>query len=192
MVTILLGFGSSPRLRAQEPTLGEYELKAAFLFNFVKFIDWPANSFASPQTPFTICVVGRDPFGHFLDDALAHKKIGDRAIELQRLKGWVDARYCQTVFVSDSESGHLGEIMSSVQGASVLMVGETPGFAMTGGTIEFTLEANHVRFIINQDAVDRAKLKINSQLLALAKVVHDRGGASQANSSQPAGSVDRN
>jgi len=150
-------------------------VKTAFLFNFAKFIDWPASSFSGPQSPFTICVLGQDPFGNILDDTLLGKIVGIRPLVIRRLKEKNEARSCQMVFVSPSESAHLSEIFASLQRANVLLVGETTGFAASGGTIEFTLDDNHVRFTINTDSVDRSGLKFSSKLLALAKLVHDEG-----------------
>jgi len=150
-----------------------YEVKTAFLFNFAKFIEWPASSFATPQSPFTICVLGQDPFGNILDATLQGKVIGDRPLAVRRLKDKSEARSCQIVFVSSSESLHLADIVGTLRGANVLLVGETNGFASSGGTIEFVLEDNHVRFAINTDAADRSGLKFSSKLLALAKLVHD-------------------
>jgi hypothetical protein len=175
--TVLIsGFASLvPMARGQSSGTTGYVVKTAFLFNFAKFIDWPPSSFASPQSPFTICVLGQDPFGHMLDDALQGKMIGDRPLVVRRLKGKADARRCQMVFVSSSETARLAEIIGSLQGANVLLVGDTNGFAALGGTIEFTLEENHVRFAINTDAADRSSLKFSSKLLALAKIVHDEG-----------------
>jgi hypothetical protein len=174
IVTIIL-FSVSPLARAQANPPGEYELKAAFLFNFAKFIDWPEGSFESPQSPFTICVVGPDPFGNILEDAMRGKMIGNRPLAIRRLKDKAGARLCQIEFVSSSESAHLAEILGSLHGANVLVVGDTSGFAASGGTIQFTLEDNRVRFAINIDAVDRSGLKFSSKLLSLAKVLHDEG-----------------
>jgi hypothetical protein len=165
----LAGF---PCARAQAPP-SEYQLKAAFLFNFAKFIDWPPGSFTGRQSPFAICVLGQDPFGRVLDDSLQGKMIGNQPLAIRRLKDKTEARRCQMVFVSSSESAHLAEILESLRGANVLLVGETSGFAAAGGTIEFTLEDNRVRFTINTDAADRAGLMFSSKLLALAKLVHD-------------------
>jgi hypothetical protein len=159
--------------RAQASPPGEYELKAAFLFNFAKFIDWPADSFASSQSPFTICVLGLDPFGNILEDDLQGKMIGNRPLAVRRIKDKAGVRLCQIEFVSSSESAHLAEVIGSLQSANVLLVGETNGFAASGGTIEFTLEDNHVRFTINIDAVGRSGLKFSSKLLSLAKILHE-------------------
>jgi hypothetical protein len=158
---------------AQASPPGEYELKAAFLFNFAKFVDWPQSDFAHSQSPFEICVLGKDPFGHVLDDALLNKQIADRTVLVQRLKDKSEARHCQMVFVGSSESAHLPDIFESLRGVNVLLVGETTGFAVLGGTIEFTLKDGRVRFTINTDAAYRADLKFSAKLLALATIVHD-------------------
>jgi YfiR/HmsC-like len=152
----------------------DIEVKTAFLFNFAKFIEWPASSFATPQSPFAICVLGQDPFGSILTDTLQGKVIGNRPLALRRLKDKSEARHCQIVFVSSSEIPHLADIIEAVRGENVLLVGETNGFAASGGTIEFTLEDDRVRFAINTDAADRSGLKFSSKLLALAKLVHDQ------------------
>jgi len=173
MLVPLLVLGAEPVARAQETAPGEYELKAAFLFNFVKFVNWPDGTFANTQSSFIICVLGKDPFGHVLDEALQDKKIDNRNVVLQRVKDSSEARHCHAVFVSASESAHLSEILEGLRGAKVLLVGDMAGFAASGGMIEFILEENHVRFAINVDAADRAGLKISAKLLALAKIVHD-------------------
>lgn len=153
-------------------TIG-YQVKAAFLLNFAKFIDWSPGTFANPQSPLVVCVLGQDPFGNILDDTLQGKAIGDRPFIVRRLKDKIDARHCQMVFVSSSESPHLPEILESLRGANVVVVGEANGFATSGGMIEFTIEDNHVRFSINTDAANRSGLKFSSKLLALARIVHD-------------------
>jgi hypothetical protein len=162
-----------PPVISQSKTAGEYEVKAAFLYNFAKFVEWPDRSFASAQSDFAICVLGNDPFGQTLDDALEGKMIGSRRVKLERVKDAARARECQVVFVAPSESQRLPEIIDQLRGASVLVVGETDGFAQAGGTVQFTLEQDRVRFTINPDAAERAGLRLSSKLLALAKIVHD-------------------
>jgi hypothetical protein len=175
IVLLIFVFSSLASLvRGQSSGATGYEVKIAFLFNFAKFIDWPEHSFASPQSPFTICVLGQDPFGNILDETLQQKMIGDRPLVVRRLKDKSEGRRCQMVFVSSSESTHLTEILESLKGANVLLVGEATGFAASGGTIEFTLEGDHIRFKINTDAGARSGLMFSSKLLALAKIVHDQ------------------
>lgn len=159
--------------QGQANSASEYQLKAAFLFNFAKFIDWPQTAFAESKAPFAICVFGKDPFGDSLDQALANKTVGDHPIAIQRTRDKAELRKCHIVFVSASETEHIAEIKESLRGTSVLLVGESGGFAESGGMIEFTLDGGHVRFTINPDAAEEANLKISSKLLALAKIVHN-------------------
>jgi hypothetical protein len=177
LIAVLIFSLASPAPMAWSQSSGTtgYEVKTAFLFNFAKFIDWPPNSFAGPQSPFTICVLGQNPFGNILDDTLQGKKIGDRPLAVRQLRDKTEARQCQVVFISSSESARLAEIIGSLSGANVLLVGEMNGFAALGGTIEFTIDDNHVGFTINTDAVGRSGLKFSSKLLALAKIVRDEG-----------------
>jgi len=171
LVAIVM-FSPSPMARAQANPPSEYGLKAAFLFNFAKFVEWPQGN---SQSFFSVCILGKDPFGPLLDHALSNKRIADRPVVIERLKDKSEARGCQMVFVSSQESTPLAEILENLRGANVLLVGETNGFASSGGTIEFTLdEDNQVRFTINTDAVSRAGLTFSSNLLALAKIVHDQ------------------
>jgi YfiR/HmsC-like len=120
-----------------------------------------------------ICILGPDPFGHAMDDALRGKMIGERGVAIERSKELADARHCQMVFVSSSEKSRVAEILDGLKGTNALVVGETEGFAAAGGMIQFVLEDNRVRFLINTDATDRAGLKVSSKLLSLARVVHD-------------------
>lgn len=178
-VLVLLSPRFQPGASAQANQATEYQVKAAFLFSFAKFIDWPEKSFADPQSPFTICVIGRDPFGTVLDLDSSGKTIGDRVVIVNRFafsSATVSARKCQVAFISASEQSHYREIIDSFRGQSTLLVGDADGFASSGGAIEFLLEQNHIRFAINPEAADRADLKVSSKLLALAEIVHDDPG----------------
>jgi hypothetical protein len=151
----------------------EYQVKAAFLYNFAKFVEWPDGTFANSTSALTVCVLGKDPFGKVLDDAILGKRIAEHPAILARGKRIQDLPECQIIFVSASDSPQLPEILRALHGHKVLVVGETENFAGSGGTIEFVLETNRVRFAINTDAADRAGLKVSSKLLALATIVHD-------------------
>jgi YfiR/HmsC-like len=163
----------APVTHSQGDERGEYELKAAFLFNFAKFVQWPPSSFPSPQSQFTICVLGDDPFGKSIDEMLRGKAIGEHPVIVTRCRSLPEAAHCQIVFISSSEKKRLPEILAALKGSSTLAVGETDGFAVSGGVIQFTLEEQHVHFIINVNAAEQAGLQISSKLLALAKVVRD-------------------
>jgi hypothetical protein len=160
-------------LFAQAKTPTEYEIKAAFLYNFAKFVEWSPSGFSDPKQPLSICVFGRDPFGHALEDALLGKTIGDHPVAIGRAKQLADLAGCKIVFVSAAESPRLSEILARFRSHGALLVGESEGFAAAGGAIQFVLDQNRVRFAINPDAADRAGLKISSKLLALASIVHD-------------------
>jgi hypothetical protein len=173
VLAAMLSLAGAPLDWAQTDSTGEYQLKAVFLFNFAKFIDWPPTSSRSPQSPFVVCILGPDPFGQAIDGVFKGKTIADRPVAIERFKNIAQVKQCQMVFVSQSESFHLADIIQTLHGACVLLVGEADGFAEAGGTIEFALEGNHVHFLINPDAADRAGLKVSSKLLSLARVVHD-------------------
>ncbi len=161
-------------LRGTAQSSGEYEIKAAFLYNFAKFVEWPAEAFVDPQAPFVLGVVGEDPFGSVLAQTVGGKTVNGRQLMVRRFKHGEDLRGCHILFVSSSEKKHLAQILESLKGSSVLTVGETDRFAQFGGAVNFILEANKVRFEINVDAAARARLKLSSKLLALARIVADQ------------------
>jgi hypothetical protein len=167
----LLGAPAAP---AQSEPLSEYQVKAAFLYNFAKFIDWPPETFPVGNAPIQVCMVGEDPFGPVLEHTFEGKTVNGHDLmihhtnQVQQLKG------CQIAFISDSERKHLPEILADLQGASVLTVGDSNQFAELGGMIGFTLENNKVRFEINLDAATRARLKISSKLLSVARIVREQ------------------
>lgn len=151
----------------------EYQVKAFFLYNFVKFVEWPAEAFPSTEAPIIIGIVGEDPFGGVLDETIKSKTINGRPLTIKRLKKGQDLGSCHILFISLSEKGRLGQILENLKGSSVLTVSEIERFAHLGGTIHLFIEENKVRFEINADIAERARLKISSKLLALAKVVRD-------------------
>jgi YfiR/HmsC-like len=173
MILFFSAYNFPAALPAQVRPSSEYELKAAFLFNFAKFVDWPPTAFAGPESPFLVCVLGTDPFGITLDNTLREKVIAEHPASVARVKRVADISGCQILFVAASESHLLPEVLAKLRGQCVLVIGETNDFASSGGVIQFTLEDNRVRFFINPDAADRAGLKISSKLLALAKIVRD-------------------
>jgi YfiR/HmsC-like len=155
--------------QAQAQASNEYQVKAAFLYNFAKFVDWPGEAFSSGSAPIVICVIGDDPFGGALDQAISGKTIGGRQLTAWRMKWGQDLRSCHILFISSSERQHLPQIIQSVRGSSVLTVGDVGQFNQQGGMIKFVLVANRVRFEINGWMAEEARLKISSKLLALAK-----------------------
>lgn len=179
MTLIAAAWLCAPAVWSQQPSPTEYQVKAAFLFNFAKFVEWPKSSYMGDEAPFSICVLGQDPFGDALN-TLRGKFVANRPVAVWRIKDAAAGWHCQILFVSSSEKSRLSAIFGAMRGAHTLLVGETDGFAARGGAIQFTLEENHVRFAINPEAIRRAGLEISSKLLALATIVRDgqNGGKS--------------
>jgi hypothetical protein len=149
----------------------EYQIKAIFLFNFVQFVTWPAAAFPGPHTPITIGILGNDPFGPFLEEAVRGEVIDGRSLTIKRFQVIGEVSDSQVLFVSKSEAGRLRQILAALQGTSILTVGETEAFARQGGMINFITVDNKVRYEINVAAAKRANLDISSKLLRLAKIV---------------------
>ena len=166
LLTLLLGIAY-----AQSPTAGEYQIKAAFLYNFAKFVEWPASSFHDGSAPFQICVMGRDPFGEVLLDITREKTVNGRKLEVGTVADLEHARTCQILFVASSVKMPMQQIIEGLRGASVLTVGDTKGFVEQGGMINFVLQDDRVQFDVSRTAVEQAGLKISSKLLSVAKVV---------------------
>ena len=170
----LLALGLSPGFAfAQSEVSQEYQVKAAFLYNFAKFVDWPSAAFANDNAPITVCVYGKDPFGATLDDTVRSKTIGARGFAVRRPKSPKDMAGCQIAFLAGSAGDQLKDFLAVLDSSSVLSVGEDPHFAEQGGHVQFVMEGGRIRFLINVDSVNRAGFKMSSKLLALAKVVHD-------------------
>jgi len=152
----------------------EYLIKAGFIFNFAKFVEWPPTTFAQADSPIVIGILGTDPFGTIIDHIVQDKKIGGRGFVVKRLKWGAEAkdlRECKILFVGASERAHIDELVQIVKFLPILTVGETPGFAEHGGVVRFVLEDNRVRFEVNVDAARQGGLTISSRLLTLARII---------------------
>lgn len=156
--------------QAQDSKPSEYGVKAAFLYNFAKFVDWPAESFRDDLAPISFCILGEDPFGPVLD-LLKDKMVKGRKITIKRSKNMEDLKGCQILFISASEKGNLKQILNALRDSNVLTVGEIDRFANRGGIVNFIRVDNKIQFEINPEAAQRSKLKISSQLLRLARIV---------------------
>ena len=154
----------------------EYRVKAAYLLNFTKFVEWPAAAFAAPDAPITICVMGQDPFGTVLDKVVEGESVDSHGIRVRRLLPDSRLQNCHILFVSRSERERSSHIVSELRGSSVLTVSELPGFASAGGTIEFIVDAGKVRFEINAATAETSGLKLSSRLLRVAKQVKGSRG----------------
>ena len=161
---------------AQSAPVSEYEVKAAFLYNFVRFVEWPRQAFADSSTPVRICVLGGNLLGPALDRIERGKSIAGRSIISTQLRSPTEAFACHVLFVSRSDSETLKQILQRTRGLPVLTVGENDDFIALGGIINFVLDQDRVRFEINLSAAERHHLKLSSKLLAVARVVNVEGG----------------
>jgi hypothetical protein len=155
--------------RADEPT-GEYKVKAAFIYNFAQFVDWPDTAFTTADAPFVVAVVGKDPFEGILEQVVAGKHVGARRVVVQHFDSADQIGACQILFVPTTEDDSLSRIVQKVQNSAVLTIGESEDFCSSGGFIRLFTEDNKVRFEINQEAAEQVGLRISSKLLKLARI----------------------
>ena len=157
---------------AQSDPPSEYEVKAAFLFNFTKFVEWPDGSFNDPHAPIVIGIIGDDPFGDSLVRIVAGQQVQGRSVVIRKARFGEDLRHCHVLFISASERQRSAQILAGLRDASVLTVSDIDGFAEAGGSMQFVMQENRVRFLVNLDAATQSKLRVSAKLLALAQVVN--------------------
>lgn len=143
----------------------EYQIKAVFLFNFAQFVEWPDKAFTNANAPIVIGILGEDPFGTALDEAIRGERVNGRPLTVVRVSRIQDLGICHILFISRSESAHLQEILRGLNGRSVLTVSDIEDFSRHGGMIRFATENNRVRLKINNEAARAAGLTISSKLL---------------------------
>ncbi len=148
----------------------EYALKAAFLYKFVEFVEWPTEALPDSSSTIHICVLGDDPFGPNLE-SIRDKIVRGRKLAIRRVTQPERGPSCNVLFISSSERQRMRDVITSLGTSSVLTVGDMDSFAELGGMINLVNERNHVRFEINVHAAERARLKIASRLLNLARVI---------------------
>lgn len=158
---------AAPGAAGAQAAASEYDVKAAFLYNFTKFVEWPASAFPDDRSNFQFCVLGEDPFGKSLQP-VADEQVAGRRITLLRTARMSEPEGCQILFISQSEKERLTQILAELRDVPVLTVSDTSGFTDRGGIINFILEGTKVRFEINQESAERAGLKISAKLLRLA------------------------
>jgi len=160
-----------PCLRAQSLKHTDYDVKAAYLYNFGHFVEWPVNVAAAKNDSFTVCVLGQDPFGPVLDAALAGETIAGKRVAARRISTLQESGSCQILFLSSAEEARLNKIIEALNKQAVLTVSDMPQFSQRGGMIQFVLEGKRVRFEVNLAAVQHAGLTLSSELLKVATTV---------------------
>jgi hypothetical protein len=170
VIAILLIAG----MTAHSQQYTEYELKAAYLFNFGKFVQWPEETFKKPTDPFIIGIYGNDPFGNILQQTIQNKTLQNRQIIIINITNIEDASLCQILFICKTNKFYLNKILQNISNKPILTVGDNiEDFCESGGIINFTGQHSQKRFEINNKASTRVLLTISSKLLALSRIVTD-------------------
>ena len=165
---MVLGLALPAGLRGQ---VNEYQVKAFFLSNFTRYVEWPSQSFHSPHDPIVICVLGQDPFAGALEQATQGKQVEGRTLLVRQVTEMQPPSRCHILFVSAPERKRFRAAANAIKGSGVLTVGETQGFISDGGVINLKVEDGKVRFEINMEAAGAERLHISSKLLSLAQIV---------------------
>jgi hypothetical protein len=167
-LAVLAGMGGTA---APQTPPTEYEVKAAFLYNFMRFVEWPPHGAPRLGSPFVVGVLGDDPFGPVLDQAMFGAAVSGHRVVVRRWASLEEVSRAQILFVGGSEDHDLPRIVSAMRRAGTLTVADTPGFADRGIAINFKVEEQKVRFEINRHSAEEAGLRLSSQLLKLARIV---------------------
>jgi hypothetical protein len=166
---LILGLWLATAVRGQ--TVEEYRVKAAFLFNFAKFVSWPPEAFKSAGDPIAICVVGKDPFDGALEQAVRGQTVEGKPFAVRQVPDAKQMGGCHIAFVSSAERKRLSAIFQETKTSCVLTVGESENFTDGGGVVNFRIEDGKVRIQINLEAAGQHRLRISSKLLGVAEIV---------------------
>jgi hypothetical protein len=161
--------GSILLLSAQTPTR-EYQVKAAFLFNFTQFIEWPAGSFSSTSAPLVIGIVGKNPFGNYLEETVSGENVNGHPLVVQQYKTVEDIKNCHILFLNLTDAAKIEQALTGIKSRSVLTVSDGPNFMKQGGMVRFFTRKNKIQFQVNTELTKAANLSISSKLLRLAEI----------------------
>ena len=160
---------SSP-IKAQINSPEEYQLKAVFLYNFTRFVDWPLHSFSNSNSPFVIGIVGNDPFGSNLEEAIRGESVGSHTMIIQHYSEITESTNCHLLFINSKDPDEIRGILEAVKGKNILTVNEYSKFPQLGGMVQFINENNKIKLVINNNAVKVTQLQISSKLLSVARI----------------------
>jgi hypothetical protein len=167
---LLWVFLASSSIQSQQKP-SDYQVKAAYLYNFGRFVEWPVMVAATKGDSFTVCILGEDPFGSTLDATLAGEAIGGKHVVPKRISTPQESPGCQILFLSAAEAGRLNKVMEGLDKEAILTVSDIPQFLQRGGMIQFVMDGNRVRFEVNLAATQRVGLTLSSELLKVATAV---------------------
>jgi len=177
LLSSLLCFHALQSVGQQRPT--EAQVKAAYLYNFGKFVTWPPDQ-AENSDSLAICILGKDPFGAVLDTTVAGENINGKKITVRRLAKMQDGGPCQILYISMSEQGRVRQLLPMARRSGMLTVSDIPSFAQLGGVIGFVTVQDRIRFEVNRDAAERSRIQLSSQLLKVAsRVIEKTPGADE-------------
>jgi hypothetical protein len=157
-------------LSAQTPVTREYQVKAVFLFNFTHFIEWPAASFSADQAPFVIGILGKNPFGAYLEEIVSGEKVNGHTVTVQYYNNMEEIKTCHILFINLAEEKKMEQVVESLKGRNILTVSDAPDFSEQGGMIRLFARDNKIKFQINLEASKAASLTLSSKLLRLADI----------------------
>jgi hypothetical protein len=172
---LLLSQATQPTTAGRRGASLEYQVKAAYLLNFTRYVEWPSQTLGPADSPVTMCVLGADPFGNVLDATIRGKTTHGRAIAVRRIRASSETDRCHLVFISRNTWRAQRDLPKRLRAQGLLTVGESEDFAQEGGVIGFIIQNETVRFVVNAEASDRAGLRISSRMLSLAAAVYDQG-----------------
>ena len=159
-------------LSASQTTINrEYQIKAAFPFNFTQFVEWPFNAFSEPETPLIIGILGEDPFGNYLEETVTDEKVNGHLLVIQHYKNIEEAKTCHILFINQAETDKPEQAVINLKGKYILTVSDGNNFIKQGGMIRFVTKNNTIQIQINPEAVKEANLTVSSKLLRIAEVV---------------------
>ena len=149
----------------------EYQVKTAYLYNFAKFIQWPAGAFADSSSPIVIGILGEDPFGNSLDQVVSQRQAQGRSLRIERYQSLAEIKHCHLLFISRSEANHQGELLKTIADWVFATVGESADFTRDGGQIRFFFTSNQtIKIEVNPDAAQRAGIFISSRIMKIARI----------------------
>lgn len=150
----------------------EYQLKAAFIFNIAKFVEWPAEAFQGSKDPIVLCIIGASPFGDALEQAANGRTVDERRFAIRTVSDVKQAGGCHILFVSSSERKRFRSVLGEIAASGILTVGDVESFATDGGVVNLKLDGDKIRIGINVHAAERERIRISSKLLSLAQIVN--------------------
>ena len=169
---ILFLTSGTHHLKAQTAPQSEDKVKAVFLYNFTRFIDWPSSAFASNEQPFKIGIMGEDPFGIYLEEAIRNEKYSGRPIIIEKFENAKDIKDCHMIFINTKNQKEIKNILNNLENKTVLTIAEHPEFVKWGGMIRLYSDDRKIRIQINDAAARLVKIKVSAKLLNIADVYY--------------------